>query len=303
MSNVIPSTETSSPGGVSTMTTSQAATVTPGAALTGPHLRGSARESLGVATAGTQRIDRRITPAAGHDIMSAVGLRKSYRKGQVSIPVLSGVDMQVRSGEFLSIVGKSGSGKSTLMHLLATLDAPDAGEIRIGSQRIDNLGAVKRDRIRNHTLGIVFQFYHLLPELTTWENVTLPSIIDCPVWSFWSRRRAIKERARQLLDQVGLSHRLKHKPRELSGGEMQRGAIARALVGKPEILLADEPTGNLDSSTGGEIMELLNSLNRDQGITVLMVTHEPDMAEYAKRVIHFRDGQVEQDERLRELAS
>ena len=292
MSNVIPSTETSSPGGVSTMTTSQAATVTPGAALTGPHLRGSARESLGVATAGTQRIDRRITPAAGHDIMSAVGLRKSYRKGQVSIPVLSGVDMQVRSGEFLSIVGKSGSGKSTLMHLLATLDAPDAGEIRIGSQRIDNLGAVKRDRIRNHTLGIVFQFYHLLPELTTWENVTLPSIIDCPVWSFWSRRRAIKERARQLLDQVGLSHRLKHKPRELSGGEMQRVAIARALMNNPQLLLADEPTGNLDRHTGGQIMELLQALNADHKLTIVMVTHDAALARQTDRVVQLVEGRV-----------
>ena len=292
MSNVIPSTETSSPGGVSTMTTSQAATVTPGAPLTGPHLRGSSRESLGVATTGTRRIDRQITPAAGHDIMSAVGLRKSYRKGQVSIPVLSGVDMQVRSGEFLSIVGKSGSGKSTLMHLLATLDAPDAGEIRLGSQRIDNLGAVKRDRIRNHTLGIVFQFYHLLPELTTWENVTLPSIIDCPVWSFWSRRRAIKERARQLLDQVGLSHRLKHKPRELSGGEMQRVAIARALMNAPQLLLADEPTGNLDRHTGGQIMELLQALNADHKLTIVMVTHDAALARQTDRVVQLVEGRV-----------
>ena len=224
--------------------------------------------------------------------MSAVGLRKSYRKGQVSIPVLSGVDMQVRSGEFLSIVGKSGSGKSTLMHLLATLDAPDAGEIRLGSQRIDNLGAVKRDRIRNHTLGIVFQFYHLLPELTTWENVTLPSIIDCPVWSFWSRRRAIKERARQLLDQVGLSHRLKHKPRELSGGEMQRVAIARALMNAPQLLLADEPTGNLDRHTGGQIMELLQALNADHKLTIVMVTHDAALARQTDRVVQLVEGRV-----------
>ena len=224
--------------------------------------------------------------------MSAVGLRKSYRKGQVSIPVLSGVDMQVHSGEFLSIVGKSGSGKSTLMHLLATLDAPDAGEIHLGGQRIDHLNAAKRDRIRNQTLGIVFQFYHLLPELTTLENVTLPAIIDCPIWSFWGRRRAIRERARQLLDQVGLGHRLKHKPRELSGGEMQRVAIARALMNQPKLLLADEPTGNLDRQTGGQIMEVLQALNADHKLTIVMVTHDSALACQTDRVVQLVEGRV-----------
>ena len=200
--------------------------------------------------------------------------------------------MQVHCGEFLSIVGKSGSGKSTLMHLLATLDAPDAGEIHLGGQRIDHLNAAKRDRIRNQTLGIVFQFYHLLPELTTLENVTLPAIIDCPIWSFWGRRRAIRERARQLLDQVGLGHRLKHKPRELSGGEMQRVAIARALMNQPKLLLADEPTGNLDRQTGGQIMEVLQALNTDHKLTIVMVTHDSALACQTDRVVQLVEGRV-----------
>src|SRR5262249_55663887 len=148
------------------------------------------------------------------------------------------------------IVGASGSGKSTLLHLLGTLDHPDQGSIWVGAERIDDLPAEKRDRLRNQTFGFIFQFYHLLPELSTLENVLVPHMISSSMTGWWARRRTYRKRATELLERVGLGHRLRHKPRELSGGEMQRAAIARALVNNPRILLADEPTGNLDVETG-----------------------------------------------------
>ncbi len=261
-------------------------TVAPAAEpLAGPHFRVVPRER---SAAG-----RTESPL----ILAAHDLRKSYRKGQVSIPVLKGVDVAIRLHEFLSVVGKSGSGKSTLLHLLATLDAPDAGQIHLDGRRIDHLAAVRRDRIRNRQLGIVFQFYHLLPELTTWENVVLPALIDCPIWTYWARRRELRERARGLLERVGLAHRLRHRPRELSGGEMQRVAIARALMNQPRILLADEPTGNLDRQTGNQIMQLLRSLNEDQKLTIIMVTHDSTLAGQTDRVVQLVEGRVGQLER------
>jgi lipoprotein-releasing system ATP-binding protein len=208
--------------------------------------------------------------------------------------VLNGIDIQVAEQEFLSIVGKSGSGKTTLLHVLATLDAPDAGEIHFAQGRIDHLAAVRRDRIRNQQFGIVFQFYHLLPELTTWENVLLPAMISSGVWSYWARRGAMRRRAAELLERVGLGHRLRHRPRELSGGEMQRVAIARALMNSPRVLLADEPTGNLDRQTGGEIMQLLQSLNHDQKLTIVMVTHDAALARQSHRVVQLVEGRVSQ---------
>jgi len=226
--------------------------------------------------------------------LRATELRKSFRKGQTSIPVLKGVDIEIREREFLSVVGKSGSGKSTLLHLLATLDAPDAGEIYFNQERIDNLGALRRDRLRNTKFGIVFQFYHLLPELTTLENVLLPSMIQLTTWRYLAARRQLKRRARDLVDRVGLGHRLKHRPAELSGGEMQRVAIARALMNQPELLLADEPTGNLDHQTGAEIMQLLESLNTDQKLTIVMVTHDMALANKTHRVVHLEEGCVRQ---------
>src|SRR5205085_2835126 len=158
-----------------------------------------------------------------------------------SIPVLRGLDLEVRPGEFLSIIGHSGCGKSTLLHLLGTLDRPDEGEVRLDGERIDNLPSVKRDQLRNQTFGFIFQFYHLLPEFTTLENVLLPEMIRHSVWRWFGRKRALWRRAEEILDRVGLSHRLKHRPRELSGGELQRAAIARALIAGPRVLLADEP--------------------------------------------------------------
>jgi len=225
--------------------------------------------------------------------LQAVGLTKSYRKASVEIPVLKGVNLGVRGGEFLAIVGQSGSGKSTLLHLLGTLDAPDEGSVVFDGRRIDNLPAFERDRLRNRRLGMIFQFYHLLPELTTLENVLAPLMIGKSVLGFLRGRRAYRASATRLLDLVGLSHRLKHRPRELSGGEMQRAAIARALVASPELLLADEPTGNLDRATGREILELLCSLNRQQNLTIVMVTHDHAIADRADRVVRLVDGRIE----------
>ncbi len=225
--------------------------------------------------------------------LAATGLHKSYRKGSVEIPVLRGVDLNVEQGEFLSIIGQSGSGKSTLLHLLGTLDAPDAGQVCFDGQRIDNLPVWQRDLLRNQSFGMIFQFYHLLPELSAVENVLAPLLISHGVWSYFRHRKQLLDRAHYLLDMVGLSHRLKHKPRELSGGEMQRTAIARALMAEPVVLLADEPTGNLDGGTGEEILRILRTLNDQQNLTIVMVTHDRAIAAQADRTVRLAQGQVE----------
>jgi len=230
-------------------------------------------------------------PPAGYQL-EAVGLKKSFRKGPSEVPVLKGVSLGVRRGQILAIVGQSGSGKSTLLHLLGTLDAPDQGEIYFNGLRIDRLPTSQRDRLRNRHFGMIFQFYHLLPELSALENVLAPRMIAEGLFSFWLHRKRHRRAAMELLEMVGLSHRLKHKPRELSGGEMQRAAIARALVAGPSLLLADEPTGNLDQATGREILDLLHSLNREQNLTIVMVTHDPLIAEHADRVVRLADGRI-----------
>ena len=239
-----------------------------------------------------RRLSQRVKPQAP-PILEAKNVFKSYRKGPNVVPVLGGVDMQVRDGEFLAIVGQSGSGKSTLLHLLGTLDRPDDGEIHFEQKRIDTLPSAAKESLRNGHFGMIFQFYHLLPELTTLENVLAPCMIGSSVWRYWRHRRQFTERARELLDMVGLSHRLTHKPRELSGGEMQRTAIARALVSRPQLLLADEPTGNLDHRTGGEIVEILRTLNQRDNLTIVMVTHDESLAAQCDRVIRLVDGVVE----------
>ena len=220
-------------------------------------------------------------------------IHKSYQKGKITIPVLRGVDISIRRGGFNAIIGQSGSGKSTLLPLLATLDAPDQGEVHFEGRRIDNLPSAERDRIRNRSLGMIFQFYHLLPELTTIENVLTPIMISEGVWRYWRSRRAYAKRAEHLLEMVGLSHRLNHKPRELSGGEMQRTAIARALIANPKLLLADEPTGNLDQQTGQEILEILQTLNREENLTIVMVTHDSAIAQQADCTVRLAEGRVE----------
>ena len=183
-------------------------------------------------------------------LLGATNLYKTYRKGSVEVPVLRGVDFRVEPGEFLAIIGQSGSGKSTLLHLLGLLDKPDSGEVWFEGERIDNLPRRRRDGIRNQLLGMIFQAYHLLPELSALENVLAPAMIQHGVFSYWSARNKLRERAAELLSTVGLEHRMSHKPRELSGGEMQRTAIARALMNQPRVLLADEAYGKPRPSYG-----------------------------------------------------
>ena len=239
------------------------------------------------------RIAPHSHPEATERLLTARNLHKSYRKAKITIPVLRGIDFVAHRGQFTAVVGQSGSGKSTLLHVLATLDAPDEGEVHFGDQRIDNLAPIKRDRIRNQQIGMIFQFYHLLPELTTLENVLMPIMIAQGMRRYWRSKRTYIERAEKLLDMVGLSHRLKHRPRELSGGEMQRAAIARELITKPQLLLADEPTGNLDRQNGIEILRILRTLNREENLTIVMVTHDLAIAELADCTVQLVEGQVQ----------
>ena len=228
-------------------------------------------------------------------LLSAVGVHKAYRKDKLEVPVLKGVELEVRAGEFLGVVGASGCGKSTLLHLLGTLDQPDKGGIFLKGERIDNQPAEKRDALRNRTFGFIFQFYHLLPELTTLDNVLMPAYIAHSTLGWWKSRSKWRQRAEELLRKVGLAHRLRHRPRELSGGEMQRAAVARALLTNPRVLLADEPTGNLDAETGNEIVRLLRDLNREEGVTIVMVTHNLEIVSAADRVVRMVGGVVTED--------
>lgn len=220
-------------------------------------------------------------------------LRKSYRSGDHRLDVLRGVDFDLATGEFVSVVGQSGSGKSTLLHLMGLLDAADSGEIALGDTRIDRLPSARRDRLRNSAIGMVFQAYHLLPELNALENVLAPLMVRHGVIEWLRVRREARARAADLLTRFGLGGRLHHKPRQLSGGEMQRVAIARALVTQPRVLLADEPTGNLDEATGGEILDTLCELNRADGLSIVLVTHDAAIARRADRIVRLAAGRVE----------
>ncbi|TWT95174.1 P-loop containing nucleoside triphosphate hydrolase [Botrimarina colliarenosi] len=228
-------------------------------------------------------------------VLAARGVTKTYRKGAVAVPVLRGADIDVAEGEMLAIVGQSGSGKSTLLHVLGTLDRPDEGEVLYRGQRIDTLSRRRRDAFRNTELGMIFQSYHLLPELTALENVLAPAMIRYGVFAYLGKRRQLRERATALLERVGLGHRMTHKPRELSGGEMQRTAIARALMNEPRLLLADEPTGNLDPTSGDGVLELMRGLNQTDGLTVIMVTHDRAIAALADRTVTLVEGRVAEE--------
>jgi lipoprotein-releasing system ATP-binding protein len=223
-------------------------------------------------------------------ILEARGVCKSYYKNKIELPVLRGVDVAFQPGEVSALVGRSGSGKSTLMHLLATLDQPDAGEVWFAGQRVDNLSRRQRDAYRNRQIGIIFQFYHLLPELSALENVLTPAMISRSVMGYFRNRKSLTHRAEAMLDRVGLLDRKTHKPSEMSGGEMQRVAIARSLMSEPELLLADEPTGNLDTETGESILQLLRQLNNEDGLTIVMITHDETIAERADRCYRMQDG-------------
>ena len=225
-------------------------------------------------------------------MLVADSIHKTYRKHRVAVPVLTGVSLAVHPGEFVSVVGASGSGKSTFLHLLGCLDVPDSGTVTLDGKRIDTLTGRDRDRLRNTTFGYVFQFYHLLPELSALDNVLMPAYIAEGVFSWFGKRAEWRKRAMGLLERVGLGERWRHKPREMSGGEMQRAAIARSLLMNPRFLLADEPTGNLDTETGDTIVKLLRGLNREQNISVVMVTHNMELARGTDRVVRMAAGKV-----------
>jgi lipoprotein-releasing system ATP-binding protein len=228
-------------------------------------------------------------------LLSARGLTKSYKIGGSRLEVLKGVDLDVRQGEVLAILGKSGCGKSTLLHVLGWLDRADAGEIRYEGQDRNGLPASERARQRNRVMGFVFQFYHLMPELSALENVLLPAMIRDDGGGYRAHRRDATERAKALLAMVGLGSRMGHRPAQLSGGERQRVAIARALENQPKFLLCDEPTGNLDGRTAEDVRALLWGLNRTHGQTMVIVTHDARLAAEAHRVIHLVDGRVASD--------
>lgn len=214
-------------------------------------------------------------------------LHKRYKNGSNSLDVLRGLDLEVRDNEFLAIQGPSGAGKSTLLHILGGLDNPTSGKVIFDGADIYALRDNERALFRNRKVGFVFQFYHLLPELTAQENVLMPALIK----SWWAGKQG-RESAKLWLDRLGLSARIHHRPNQLSGGEQQRVAIARALINKPEVLLCDEPTGNLDSENGQNTLRLLKDLNRNDRITVILVTHDKDIAASADRVVHLKDGML-----------
>ena len=225
-------------------------------------------------------------------LLEAKEIVKSYPLGVSKVEVLKGVDFSVAPGEFVAITGASGSGKSTLLHILGALDKPDQGLVNFQGKDIAKLSSGQMNKFRNHKIGFVFQFYHLLDELNVAENVYLPAMASSSLPGWFKIRGRAKKRAHQMLEKFGLSHRVKHKPYQLSGGERQRVAIARALMNEPVLLLADEPTGNLDSETGNGILEVFEELNK-AGQTIIMVTHDDRIAQRASRIVVLADGKVE----------
>jgi|SRR6185312_10700575 len=238
-------------------------------------------------------IQQPASPALDQPILRARGIKRAFRMGQETSVVLRQVDLALRPSEFVAIEGRSGSGKSTLLHILGALDAPDAGSIEYNAQDLGNLSGRERSRVRNTEFGFVFQFYHLLPELNVTENTLLAPMIEYSWLGFRRRSKALRDRAGQILTELGLGHRMRHKVTVLSGGERQRVAIARALMNSPKVLFADEPTGNLDAETGRQIMGVLEKLHREQGQTIVMVTHDRSLARQADRILVLKNGQLE----------
>lgn len=222
------------------------------------------------------------------EVIRLNGIKKSYYLGKLELPVLKGIDLLIQENEYVALMGPSGSGKSTLMNIIGCLDSPTAGQYVLNGKDVSRMNDDELAMVRNVEIGFVFQQFNLLPRLTAWENVALPLIYA------GVSKKDREERARGILEKVGLADRAHHKPNELSGGQSQRVAIARALVNNPSLILADEPTGNLDTKTSIEIMELFGQIH-DSGNTVVLVTHEEDIAAYTHRVVRIRDGMVETD--------
>ena len=224
-----------------------------------------------------------------NDLLDLRSICKTYHLGEVDLHVLKGVSLRVARGELVTLMGASGSGKSTLMHILGCLDHPTSGEYRLDGVEISRFGASERARFRNRIIGFVFQSFNLLPRTTALENVLMPlSYTREQITEHQKRQRAF-----EMLDKVGLADRAHHQPSQLSGGEQQRVAIARSLINRPQVLLADEPTGNLDSRTSEEILEMFEKLNQTDGITIILVTHDPGVARHAQRTIRIKDGLIE----------
>ena len=230
-------------------------------------------------------------PVPGPPLVVARNVRKSFRHMGRTLDVLRGIDLEIQDGEIVGIVGPSGAGKSTLLHCIGTLDVPTSGSIRLAGEEVTRLPGSRLAELRNRTVGFVFQFHHLLPEFNALENVAMPGLVR------GLSRREIEPRAQALLEEVGLRDRTLHRPGELSGGEQQRVALARAIVLEPRLLLADEPTGNLDSATSAQIHDLFFAINRHRGTTIVVVTHNAALAASMPRVVALRDGSVERDER------
>ena len=223
-------------------------------------------------------------------VIAVRDLTKTYAVGEIEVRALRGISLEIPRGQFVALTGPSGSGKSTFMHLAGCLDRPTSGMYMLNGRDVSRLSKRDLSLVRNHEIGFVFQGFNLLPRTSAIENVELPMLYGKPVPAKERRRRAA-----EALEQVGLGSRLDHHPNQLSGGQQQRVAIARALVNNPSLLLADEPTGNLDSRTSVEVMGIFQRLNAEQGLTIVLVTHEPDIAEYASRIVGFRDGRVRLD--------
>ena len=224
-------------------------------------------------------------------ILEAANLRRGYGAGHTRVDVLNGASLKVQEGEFVAVAGPSGSGKSTLLHILGGLDAPDSGDVLYRNEKLAEMCGGSLDRVRNSVFGFVFQFYHLLREFSTVENVLMPRMIGCGPLAWLKQRPQARKDAVELLSRLGLGERLTHRPNQLSGGEQQRVAIARALIGSPEVILCDEPTGNLDEKTGAGIIELLLDLN-SRGQTMVVVTHDRELAGLAHRRLQMHEGRI-----------